>query len=282
MNKKKIKLIILLLLKFLDKFYFFKKLFLLIIHKKNNDFKTIVKDNFKISFYIPNQLCEFRVNTFYTKEPETLDWIDSFKDNSIFWDVGANIGLYSCYAALKKKIKIIAFEPSVFNLEILAKNIFINNCVEKINIVSLPLGENNNFNKFRMSNTSQGGALSSFDKNIDWKGDKIDSIFEYKILGSSVDDLVNNFKLEYPDYIKIDIDGLEHIILKNANNVLKNAKEILIEVNDNFKDQATNVKKILDDSGFKMTKKLHSEYIDKNDEGFEKTYNQIWIKENDK
>ena len=214
MIKKKIKLIILILLKFLDKIYLFKKLFLLIINIKNNDFKTIEKKNFKIKFYVPNELCEFRVNTFYSKEPETLDWIDSFKDDTIFWDIGANIGLYSCYAALKKKIKIIAFEPSVFNLEILAKNIFLNNCVEKINIVSLPLGENNNFNKFRMSNTFQGGALSSFDKNIDWKGDKIDSVFEYTILGSSIDDLLKNFKLEYPDYIKIDVDGLEHIILK--------------------------------------------------------------------
>ena len=280
MNRKRVKLIILKFLKFLDKFYFFKKLFLLIIHVKNNNYKTIVKKNFKIKFYVPNELCEFRVNTFYSKEPETLDWIDSFKDNTIFWDVGANVGLYSCYAALKKKVKIIAFEPSVFNLEILAKNIFINNCVEKINIISLPLGENSKFNKFRMSNTFQGGALSSFDKNIDWKGDKIDSIFEYTTLGSSVDDLANNYKLEYPDYIKIDVDGLEHIILKNAKNVLKNTKEILIEVNDNFNDQAVSVKKILDESGFKMIKKIHSEYIDNNKEGFEKTYNQIWIKEN--
>ena len=38
--------------------------------------------------------------------------------------------------------------------------------------------------------------------------------------------------------------------------------------------------KILDESGFKMIKKLHSEYIDNNDEGFAKTYNQIWIKDN--
>ena len=75
-----------------------------------------------------------------------------------------------------------------------------------------------------MSNTFQGGALSSFDKNIDWKGDKIDSVFEYKLLGSSVDELVKNFKLEYPDYIKIDVDGTEHIILKGMKENLKNKK----------------------------------------------------------
>ena len=38
-----------------------------------------------------------------TKEPETLEWINSFeyRENSIFWDVGANIGLYSIYNTLK-------------------------------------------------------------------------------------------------------------------------------------------------------------------------------------
>ena len=164
-------------------------------------------------------------------------------------------------------------------MEILAKNIYINNCVEKISIVPLPLGQNSNFSKFRMSNTFQGGALSSFDKNIDWKGDKLASVFEYNLLGSSIDDLVKNFKLEYPDYIKIDVDGLEHIILKNATNVLQNAKEILIEVNDNFHDQAENIKNILHGLEFTMSKKLHSEYIENNDEGFDNTYNQIWIKD---
>ena len=66
---------------------------------------------------------------------------------------------------------------------------------------------------------------------------------------------------------------------KNATNVLQNAKEILIEVNDNFHDQAENIRNILNDLGFKMIKKLHSEYIENNDEGFENTYNQIWTKD---
>ena len=40
------------------------------------------------------QLTSWRVNTFFTKEPETLEWIDSFnaKDKTIFWDIGANVG----------------------------------------------------------------------------------------------------------------------------------------------------------------------------------------------
>jgi hypothetical protein len=53
-----------------------------------------------LKFTTPNILTKWRVRTFASKEPETLNWIDQFKDESIFWDVGANIGLYSIYSAL--------------------------------------------------------------------------------------------------------------------------------------------------------------------------------------
>ena len=56
----------------------------------------------KLKFVVPNQVCEFRALTFSTKEPETLEWIDSIPDGSILWDIGANVGLYTCYAAKKE------------------------------------------------------------------------------------------------------------------------------------------------------------------------------------
>ena len=79
-------------------------------------------------------MTQFRVNTFFTKEPDTLNWIDSFKKNSVFWDVGSNIGLYSCYAA-KKNCNVFAFEPSYFNLPILSQNINYNRIQNKVSII---------------------------------------------------------------------------------------------------------------------------------------------------
>ena len=57
--------------------------------------------NKKIKFFVPNQLLNSRVDTFFTKEPETLEWIQTFDKTKpiIFWDIGSNIGLYSIYAA---------------------------------------------------------------------------------------------------------------------------------------------------------------------------------------
>ena len=100
--------------------YFVDKLTNAILQKK----KTIKHKNLEFNFYVPNRLNFFRVDTFSTKEPETLEWIDTFRKKSVFWDIGANIGLYSCYAVKRADCQVYAFEPSVFNLELLTKKIF--------------------------------------------------------------------------------------------------------------------------------------------------------------
>ena len=94
-----------------------------------------------LKFTTPNLLCHSRVDTFSIKEPETLEWIDSIPEGSVIWDIGANIGLYSCYAAKHRNCKVFAFEPSIFNLELLARNIFINKLVDRLTIIPLPLSD---------------------------------------------------------------------------------------------------------------------------------------------
>ena len=41
--------------------------------------KIKILDN-EIKFFTPNQLTEYRVDTFFTKEPDMLRWIDNFKE----------------------------------------------------------------------------------------------------------------------------------------------------------------------------------------------------------
>ena len=55
--------------------YFIDELSNAILHKK----KTIKHNDLEFNFYVPNRLNFFRVDTFSTKEPETLEWIDTFK-----------------------------------------------------------------------------------------------------------------------------------------------------------------------------------------------------------
>ena len=240
--------------------------------------REVSHNGLKLKFATPNSLCEWRAKTFSTKEPETLEWIDSIPEGSVLWDVGANIGLYSVYAAKKRNCRIWAFEPSVFNLELLARNIFANGLTEQVCIVPVALSDRLGSSQMRMTTTEWGGALSTFGKNFGWDGEVIRQVFEFQTIGLSMEDAVQKLAIPRPDYIKMDVDGLEHFILKGGPVVLQGVKGILIEVNDDFHEQAEQCQKLLSESGLVLKGKRHSEIIASSTAGFQNCYNQIWIR----
>jgi FkbM family methyltransferase len=243
--------------------------------------KSVFHDNVKLIFTVPNSLNNFRVETFSTKEPETLKWIDEIPEKSVFWDIGANIGLYTCYAAKSKNCKVYAFEPSVFNLELLSRNIFLNNLSNNVVIIPIPLSDKLSESKMKFTTTSWGGALSTFGKEFGWDGKNINEIFEFRTIGLSIDEVVNKLNIAKPDYIKMDVDGIEHFILQGGSEILKYVKSILIEINDDFIDQSNDCTKILKSAGLTLVHKLHSEMTANSNAGFGNSYNQIWTRLND-
>ncbi len=232
------------------------------------------------SFYVPNKVTKWRIETLFEKEPETLEWIDSFNNAKkiIFWDIGANIGLYSIYAALKhKNIEIISFEPSTNNLRILSRNISINNLEEKIKINQFPLSDKTNeFASMNESEFIEGWSMGTFAYQNDFEGKHFTPKQKYKILGTSINYLLDSKILNIPDHIKIDVDGIEHMILKGADKHLDNMniKSILIELNENFKDQFDSVLAIMSDKKFKIKFKKRSDAF-YNDSSFDNSENKF-------
>ena len=253
----------------------------------NNKIGIFISDSFLLSilnnkkrikygekvFYlhVPTFLTRYRWKTFFTKEPETLDWIDRFKKESVFYDIGANVGLYSIYAANGNSQRVYSFEPSFFNLELLSRNIYSNKLNDNITIIPLPLNDKISVSKFDLTSTDWGGALSTFEKGINDSGKKIDSIFSYNTLGFDLDTIIKISSIPNPDYIKIDVDGLEHFILSGGEKTIKKAKEILLEVNDKFSSQRELTKLFLSQAGFFLEKKVFAS--DKSS-----VANQIWKK----
>ncbi|EMF88594.1 MULTISPECIES: FkbM family methyltransferase [Leptospira] len=217
--------------------------------------KTKIKHkNISLIFYTPNQLCEYRANSFSTKEPDTLYWIDSFQKNNVFYDIGANVGIYSIYAA-KRGMQVVAFEPSLFNLEILARNVNLNCLQETIRILPIALNSKNGINKMRHSTTQWGGALSTFEKQYGFDGKTLNEVFSYLTLGITLDFTIKYFNLLPPDYIKLDVDGIEHLILQGGTRYIKGVKEILVEVNEHFEEQNESCNEILKNCGFTLISK---------------------------
>ena len=247
--------------------------------KINIDQKTI------LNFFTPNNLIDWRVRTILTKEPDTINWIDNFiiekGKQLIFWDIGANIGLYSIYAASKhkNKIKVIAFEPSSSNLRILSRNISINNLSDDIIINQIALIDRKNvFLEMREPNFIEGSSLNTFGKNFNFEGKEFFPNQKYKIFGTTLDAMINDNLIQEPDYIKIDVDGIEHLILKGGNDLFfsKSIKSVLIEINENFTLQKESVLKFMKDHNFNFIKKENNP--ENLSEKFKKTYNYIFKK----
>lgn len=249
-----------------------------IVSNVMNRTQTLNHQGVSLTFAIPNALNQYRADTFSTKEPETLEWIDGIPKGSVVWDIGANVGIYSCYAAKQRGCRVFAFEPSVFNLELLARNIFLNELTGKITIIPLPLSDKLAVNKLNMTSTDWGGALSTFGQEYGHDGKTMNKVFEFPTIGLSMVDAVELLNIPQPDFIKMDVDGIEHLILKGGMPVLSKMKGVLIEINDKFTTQANDANTYLQQAGFSLKEKRHAEYFDLQPGSGKDTYNQIWVK----
>lgn len=163
-------------------------------------------------------------------EPTTLTWIDEATENSVLWDIGANIGSYVIYAGLKKNMKVVAFEPSPFNIEFLSRNIWLNNLESQVTVVPNPLSSDVTQAKLLMKSIEWGNSGSTFGENYAENGQPIEVEFEYQTIGFSMDQALTWLGLAQPDYIKLDVDGIEGLILSGGKTVLSKVKSLLVEV----------------------------------------------------
>ena len=101
----------------------------------------------------------------------------------------------------------------------------------------------------------------------------------YTLFGTNINYLLDNELLEIPDYIKIDVDGIEHLILDGAIKHLgnKKIKSLSIEINENFTEQFEKTIEIMSKYIFKILQKKNNQEMFKNT-SFNKSFNYIFIR----
>ena len=219
-----------------------------------------------IRFSIRNfsKVCRFRAKTFSYKEPDTLNWIDSFDSESSFIDIGANVGIYSLYASYKLK-NIYAFEPDALNFSLLNLNIFDNKKDKIIKAYPISIHSYDAYNSLNIKKYIWGGALSSFENKFDQFQNEFIPEIEQGSYSMSLDQIVKNLKIKNKSiHCKIDVDGNENEILKGATKTLKEKifQSILIELDTNRTDYKETLK-YFDDSGY-VLKSVNSSPVYKN------------------
>ncbi len=220
----------------------------------------------KIRFYTPSTKIAWRINTYHDKEPETLRWIDDMAPGDVLWDIGANVGTYALYAA-KKGLSTLAFEPASSNFSILNRNIELNGLNDKVVAFCCGLDNKDYVGKLLMSSTEPGNALS-LSAEADAESNELSvrslpfSVAFSQGLGTySVDSLASNTGIEFPNHIKIDVDGIEVRILEGAKRTLQEPrlKSLLVELDSADSETMEYVQTLMNEAGLRQKAAQQSE-----------------------
>ena len=197
--------------------------------------KKVTFDNKEIIFRTGHGRLDWRVKSFFKEEPLIIEWIKSFSKKDIFFDVGANIGLYTL-AALTKGAKVYAAELDPKNVSILFENLYLNKFFDECILLPFALGEKNKIEKIFYRDFSEGDALQSIGKETGLPtvfGNK----FNTRQIVFQIDKIFDTFNLNQPNKIKIDVDGNERLVFEGGEKIISNCKELYIEDNNLESDE---------------------------------------------
>lgn len=186
---------------------------------------------------------KWRADTFWTKEPETIAWIDSFDSGDTFMDIGANIGLYSLYAA-SRGIRTVSIEPHPKNYMTLAINHRQLNRHLPIRSLLAAVGKHDEIADFYFNSMESGSSDGSLQHRKSGR----------TTLRVYTADYLHRWYGPF-DHIKIDVDGGERDVLEGMDDCLDDIRSCLIEVPPNM---IQDVEGQMSEHGLSLDNKLNS------------------------
>lgn len=205
----------------------------------------------RVVFNTPNEMTAWRVRSLFEKEPDTIRWIEQMTPGSTLVDIGANVGMYSLFSAVVRDVKVFAFEPESQNYALLNANIADNGMSDQVLAFPLALSDAMQLDKLYLSQFSGGGSCHSFGEQVGFDLKPRKAAFTQGAFSVTLDQLVDSGAVPVPDYIKLDVDGIEHKVLQGAHKTLSNPKvrEVLVELNTHLPEHNA-VIKMLESLGF--------------------------------
>jgi len=171
-----------------------------------------------IDFQFANYAYEWGVKKFF---------LEHCNEYTVFIDIGSNIGIYSIMMA-RKGLKCHAFEPMPENYKALLENIRLNDLGNEIQAHNIALGSEESSSEFIYEKINTGASRLAIFKSDFKSPEHAKSIVISKV--SRFDVLAAGLAIPSTEkvLIKIDAEGMEHMILIGAIDFLKSHRNIML------------------------------------------------------
>lgn len=175
-------------------------------------------------------------------EKEALDdLVKELQPDDVFWDIGADEGLYTCLSSkvISNKGSVVAFEPTPFRRNRLKRNLDRNGLTAVLRTEAL-------------TNVNGEAEFGYGIKSENEDGDFIATL-------SKGDRLVAEEGVPQPSVVKIDVEGAEYEVIQGMRSTLESSKCRVIHCElhsieeRGFEGSKQEVKQTLEDLGFEIS-----------------------------
>jgi FkbM family methyltransferase len=160
------------------------------------------------------------------------------------WDIGSNVGVFVIASAqLATGGRVFAFEPDTFLVEVIRKSISAGD-FRNMDVLPIAISQNDGFEEFHVAERGRASnALASAGGRSQMGGTRSRFLVP-TMSGDSFCDAVNG----RPDFIKIDVEGAEEMVLNGMQKTLCECRpDIYVEVGHDTKRE---VWKLLEGLGY--------------------------------
>ena len=208
-----------------------------------------------IRFYAPSSLLRQRAAALLSKEPDTIQWLDGLRETDTLWDIGANVGVFSLYAAKVRRCRVLAFEPASANYFALTRNVELNQLSSLITAYCLAVAGSTQLGVMNLHSAELGAAASQFGdagQASPYAGGAPSA--QHGMVGVTLDDLVSRFTTPPPTHLKIDVDGLEYPILQGGRSTLhdRRLRSVMVELPLTDAAQRDTAMHLMTEAGFSL------------------------------
>ena len=170
---------------------------------------------------------------FLSKESDTIAWPDELLPGDLFIDIGANIGVYSLYAAVCRGAHVVAFESEAQHFAALNRNLW--DAVPAVRVMALPLAISDHEApiELNLSKQTSGGSQHAVGEPINELGYRFQPKYVQDVMAATLDTTLERLLPgACPRFIKIDVDGTEAKIIAGMSRTLadRRLEQVLIEM----------------------------------------------------